>query len=139
MSIPYVTLDDPQYGEAVQVSPLVQRVIAKNPSKFTYLGTGTYIVGGRDVAVVDPGPQFEPHREALERALDGRTVRAILVTHCHSDHSPLSSWLHDLTGAPRIAYGPHAVNLNWVDDDEPEEPSDEERAEVAAAIAHVLE
>ena len=135
MSIPYVTLDDPQYGEAVQVSPLVQRVIAKNPSKFTYLGTGTYIVGHRDVAVIDPGPQFEPHREALERALDGRAVRAILVTHCHSDHSPLSAWLHELTGAPRIAYGPHTLNLNWVDDDEPEEPSEEERAEVAAAIA----
>jgi glyoxylase-like metal-dependent hydrolase (beta-lactamase superfamily II) len=135
MSIPYVTLDDPQYGEAVQVSPLVQRVIAKNPSKFTYLGTGTYIVGDRDVAVIDPGPQFEPHREALERALDGRTVRAILVTHCHSDHSPLAAWLHDLTGAPRVAFGPHRLNLDWIDDDEPEEPSDEERAEVAAAIA----
>jgi glyoxylase-like metal-dependent hydrolase (beta-lactamase superfamily II) len=135
MSIPYVTLDDPQYGEAVQVSPLVQRVIAKNPSKFTYLGTGTYIVGDRDVAVIDPGPQFGPHREALERALDGRTVRAILVTHCHSDHSPLSAWLHEVTGAPRIAFGPHRLNLDWIDDDEPEEPSEEERAEVAAAIA----
>ena len=69
-----------------------------------------------------------------ERALDGRTVRAILVTHCHSDHSPLSAWLHELTGAPRIAYGPHTMNLDWVDDDEPEEPSEEERAEVAAAM-----
>lgn len=135
MGIPYVTLDDPRYGEVVQVSPLVQRVIAKNPSKFTYLGTGTYLIGDRDVAVIDPGPQFEPHRAALELALAGRTVRAILVTHCHSDHSPLSAWLHDVTGAPRVAFGPHRVNLDWIDDDEPEEPTEEEKAEAAAAEA----
>ena len=55
-AIPFVTLDDPRYGEAVQVSPLVRRVIANNPSKYTYLGTGTYIIGHGDVAVIDPGP-----------------------------------------------------------------------------------
>ena len=135
MSIPYVTLDDPQYGTVVQVSPLIRRVIAKNPSKFTYLGTGTYIIGHGDVAVIDPGPDFEPHREALERALEGSTVRAILVTHCHSDHSPLSAWLHQHTGAPRIAFGPHRVNLDWIDDDEPEVPTEAEKAEAAAAEA----
>ena len=65
MSIPYVLLDDPQYGEAVQVAPFIRRVIAKNPSKFTYHGTGTYIVGSGDVAVIDPGPISDSHREAL--------------------------------------------------------------------------
>lgn len=63
MSIPFVTLDDPRYGEAVQVAPLVRRVIAKNPSKFTYHGTGTYIVGDGDVAVIDPGPMVDSHRD----------------------------------------------------------------------------
>ena len=89
--IPFVTLDDPRHGEAVEVAPLVRRVIARNPSKFTYHGTGTYIVGRGNVVVIDPGPVLDSHREALAAALAGETVVAILVTHCHSDHSPLSA------------------------------------------------
>ncbi|HVE19570.1 MAG TPA: hypothetical protein VNB52_10805, partial [Ilumatobacteraceae bacterium] len=69
--IPFVTLDEPSYGAAVPVSPLVRRVIANNPSKYTYLGTGTYIVGHGDVAVIDPGPILDEHREALAAALAG--------------------------------------------------------------------
>jgi glyoxylase-like metal-dependent hydrolase (beta-lactamase superfamily II) len=107
--IPFVTLDEPHYGAAVPVSPLVRRVIANNPSKYTYLGTGTYIVGHGDVAVIDPGPILDEHRDALAAALDGDRVRAILVTHCHSDHSPLAAWLRAETGAPTIAFGPHGA------------------------------
>ena len=70
-AIPFVTLDEPRYGEAVQVAPLVRRVIANNPSKYTYHGTGTYIVGHGDVAVIDPGPLLDDHRDALAAALDG--------------------------------------------------------------------
>jgi glyoxylase-like metal-dependent hydrolase (beta-lactamase superfamily II) len=106
-AIPFVTLDAPHYGEAVEVSPLVRRVIANNPSKYTYLGTGTYIIGREDVAVIDPGPLLDSHRDALTAALDGARVRAILVTHCHSDHSPLAAWLVEQTGAPTFAFGPH--------------------------------
>ena len=107
--IPFVTLDEPRYGAAVPVSPLVRRVIANNPSKYTYLGTGTYIVGHGDVAVIDPGPILDEHRDALAAALEGDRVRAILVTHCHSDHSPLAAWLREETGAPTIAFGPHGA------------------------------
>ena len=120
-AIPFVTLDDPRYGEPVQVSPLVRRVIANNPSKYTYHGTGTYIVGHGDVAVIDPGPILDEHQQALVDALAGDRVRAILVTHCHSDHSPLSSWLRDASGAPTLAFGPHAR----VDDDDEDELEDE--------------
>lgn len=108
-AIPFVTLDAPRYGQAVPVSPLVRRVIADNPSKYTYLGTGTYIIGHDDVAVIDPGPLLDAHRDALAAALDGARVRAILVTHCHSDHSPLAAWLHAETGAPTFAFGPHGT------------------------------
>jgi glyoxylase-like metal-dependent hydrolase (beta-lactamase superfamily II) len=108
-AIPFVTLDEPRYGAAVPVSQLVRRVIAKNPSKYTYLGTGTYIVGHGDVAVIDPGPILDEHRDALAAALEGDRVRAILVTHCHSDHSPLAAWLREETGAPTIAFGPHGA------------------------------
>lgn len=102
------------YGGVAEVAPNVRRVIAKNPSKFTYRGTGTYIVGTGDVAIIDPGPKLDSHRDALVAALDGETVRAILVTHCHADHSPLAEWLKQETGAPTIAFGPHgAATDEW--------------------------
>jgi glyoxylase-like metal-dependent hydrolase (beta-lactamase superfamily II) len=100
-------LDDVMYGRIEQVAPMIRRVIAENPSKFTYRGTGTYVVGAGDVAVIDPGPQLDSHRDALAAALAGERVRAICVTHCHSDHSPLAAWLRDETGAPTYAFGPH--------------------------------
>jgi glyoxylase-like metal-dependent hydrolase (beta-lactamase superfamily II) len=108
-AIPFVTLDEPRYGAAVQATPLIRRVIANNPSKYTYFGTGTYIIGHGDVAVIDPGPVLEAHRDALVAALAGDRVRAILVTHCHADHSPLAAWLRAETGAPTIAFGPHGA------------------------------
>jgi glyoxylase-like metal-dependent hydrolase (beta-lactamase superfamily II) len=118
-AIPFVELDDPRYGAATQVSPLVRRVIANNPSKYTYLGTGTYIVGRGDVAVIDPGPLLDEHRDALAAALDGDRVRAVLVTHCHADHSPLAAWLRAETGAPTVAFGPHgAVDAEALADDD---------------------
>jgi glyoxylase-like metal-dependent hydrolase (beta-lactamase superfamily II) len=109
--IPFVQLHDPAYGAVVQVSPLVQRVVAHNPSKFTYHGTGTYLVGrpGGDITVIDPGPLLDSHRDALTLALAGRPVRAVLVTHCHSDHSPLAEWLCGHSGAPSVAFGPHGA------------------------------
>ncbi len=120
--IPFVApLEDVEYGRIDQVSPSIRRVIANNPSKFSYRGTGTYIVGaaaGRDVVVIDPGPNLAEHREALAAAVAGQVVRAILVTHCHADHSPLSAWLKAETGAPTIAFGPHGeVDLDSDDDD----------------------
>ena len=65
-TIPYVLLDDPRYGEAVQVSPLITRVIAKNPSKFTYLGTGTYLVGvGAKAAQKEDNEQCQAGHDVL--------------------------------------------------------------------------
>ena len=105
----FVTLksDDFEYGEVEQIAPNIRRIIAKNPSKFSYHGTGTYIIGTGDVAVIDPGPRIDSHRDALATALAGETVRSILVTHCHADHSPLAAWLRDESGAPTVAFGPH--------------------------------
>ena len=68
---------EPHYGEMVDVSPLLRRMVCRNPSKFTFHGTGTYVIGRGDVAVVDPGPRDEQHVEALLRALDGERVRHV--------------------------------------------------------------
>ncbi|MGH9272322.1 MAG: MBL fold metallo-hydrolase [Ilumatobacteraceae bacterium] len=103
----FATLDEVVYGRVEQVAPMLRRVIADNPSKFTYRGTGTYLVGVGEVAVIDPGPPLDSHRDALAAAIAGERVTAICVTHCHADHSPLAPWLAAETGAPTIAYGPH--------------------------------
>jgi glyoxylase-like metal-dependent hydrolase (beta-lactamase superfamily II) len=100
-------LEEVVYGRAEQVTPLIRRVIAENPSKFSYRGTGTYIVGHGRVAVIDPGPDLDSHRDALAAALNGDRVSAICVTHCHNDHSPLAAWLRTEMDAPTIAFGPH--------------------------------
>ena len=119
-------IDDAPYGVVEQVSPLIRRVIADNPSKFTYRGTGTYIVGHGRVAVIDPGPILESHRLALEQTLVGEHVEAILVTHCHSDHSPLAQWLEEHTGAPTFAIGPHMDSVADDSDSERDEAIDRE-------------
>ncbi|MNX37070.1 Hydroxyacylglutathione hydrolase [compost metagenome] len=118
--IPYVRQFDFAYGRCDQVSPLIQRVIADNPGPFTFTGTGTYIVGrdmpGARVAVIDPGPEDEAHLHALLRAVKGRTVSHILVTHTHRDHAPLSRALAEAVGgAPILAAKPHGPTVHASD------------------------
>lgn len=107
MSIQFDRDFDPRYGEMVTISPLLRRIVCNNPSIFTFTGTGTYVIGHGDVAVVDPGPHDEAHVNTLLRNLEGETIRAILITHTHGDHSPAAEALHDLSGAPLLGYGPH--------------------------------
>jgi len=97
--IPYVRDIAFEYGVCDQVSPLIRRVVANNPGPFTYLGTGTYIVGRGEVAVIDPGPDMADHLKAILGAVAGERVSHILVTHHHSDHSPLARDLAAATGA----------------------------------------
>ncbi len=97
----------PAYGTAVKVAENVQRLTVNNPSAFTFHGTNSYIVGGHSVAVIDPGPEDEAHFQALMRALEGREVTHIFVSHTHRDHSPLAKRLKAATGAVTVAEGPH--------------------------------
>jgi glyoxylase-like metal-dependent hydrolase (beta-lactamase superfamily II) len=97
----------PDYGTAVKVAENVQRLTVNNPSAFTFHGTNSYIVGDRSVAVIDPGPEDEVHFQALMRALEGREVTHIFVSHTHRDHSPLAKRLKAATGAITVAEGPH--------------------------------
>ena len=50
-----------EYGVLEEVAPGVRRIVANNPSAFTYFGTGTYVIGSGEVAVIDPGPLDEKH------------------------------------------------------------------------------
>ena len=100
--IPFVRKLEFDYGRVDQVSPLIRRVVADNPGPFTYLGTGTYIVGRGEVAVIDPGPDMADHLEALMAAVAGERVTHILTTHTHADHFSASKELGRALGAPVV-------------------------------------
>ena len=97
------------YARLEQLEPAIARVLAHNPSAFTYYGTQTYLAGERGVAVIDPGPDLPEHLDALEEAIGGREVVAIMCTHTHRDHSPAAGPLAERTGAPIIGCAPLAL------------------------------
>jgi glyoxylase-like metal-dependent hydrolase (beta-lactamase superfamily II) len=100
---------DPSYGKVVEISPLIRRICARNPNAFTFHGTGTYIVGRGEVAVIDPGPLLDEHVEAIKTALKNERITHILITHTHNDHSPAAAPLKAATGAATYGFGPHGA------------------------------
>ena len=113
-------------GETELHEPLVRRVLAPNPSPYTFTGTQTWLVGaGNEIAVIDPGPagsglsigdpkdiNGEGHVEAILRAIGDAKVTAILCTHTHRDHSPAAAPLKAATGAPIIGCAPLVLTDN---------------------------
>jgi len=99
----------PPYDLAEEVAPGVRRILAANPSPFTFEGTETYLVGTDEVAVIDPGPDLPDHIEAILAAAGQGRVAAILCTHNHRDHSPASRTLAARTGAPIVGCAPLAI------------------------------
>ncbi|MBH9538635.1 MBL fold metallo-hydrolase [Novosphingopyxis sp. YJ-S2-01] len=100
-------------GETEQLEPLVRRVLAPNPSPYTYTGTQTWLVGaGDELAVIDPGPADEEHIDAILRAAGDAAITAILITHTHRDHSPGSRPLKVRTGAPIMGCAPLVLEDN---------------------------
>src|SRR6218665_2599598 len=98
-------------GAAEMPEPLVRRVLAPNPSAFTFTGTQSYVIGaGEDVAVIDPGPNEPEHIAALRATIGKARVGAILCTHTHRDHSPAAAPLAALTGAPIVGCAPLSLN-----------------------------
>ena len=92
-----------------EVEPGIARLLAPNPSPFTYTGTQTYFVGRDEVAVIDPGPDLPEHVDAIVAAIAGRPLAAILCTHTHRDHSPAAAPLAECTGAPIVGCAPLAL------------------------------
>jgi glyoxylase-like metal-dependent hydrolase (beta-lactamase superfamily II) len=100
---------DAPYAKLEVLEPGIARVLAHNPSAFTYYGTQTYLIGTEEVAVIDPGPDLPEHVDALDRAIGGRPVAAIMCTHTHRDHSPAARPLAERVGAPIIGCAPLAL------------------------------
>ena len=97
-------------GVPEQLEPLVARLLAPNPSPFTHTGTQVHLVGTTDLAVIDPGPDDPAHIAAIVRAIAGRPVGAIVITHTHRDHSPGSRPLAAAIGAPIVGCAPLALD-----------------------------
>ena len=129
--IPFVRTLEVDYGRVDRVSPLIRRVVANNPGPFTYLGTGTYIVGQGEVAVIDPGPDLPEHLEALMAAVAGERVTHILTTHTHADHSPLAHPMAARTGATVIGRSSPGLPQAASEFDEPGEGEFRPHVEVA--------
>jgi len=111
VDIPYRREFAFEYGRLEPVAPGIRRIVARNPGPFTFKGTGTYVIGEGEVAVIDPGPELAEHVAALIASLTDEAVTHILVTHTHRDHSPAAKALKAATGAPTYGFGPHAVGL----------------------------
>ena len=103
-------MDDQTADTAQTLTPLVRRVLAANPSAFTFTGTQTYLVGTTDIAVIDPGPADAEHIAAIVRAAGGERIAAIVCTHTHRDHSPAARPLAALTGAEVVGCAPLSLN-----------------------------
>ena len=102
----FVSAREPPSRALTQLSPMVRRLVAPNPSPFTFNGTCTYIVGQGRVAIVDPGPNDDSHLAALLAAVDGEQIDTILITHTHRDHSVGARKLRAATGARVVGAAP---------------------------------
>jgi len=90
-----------QHGEVVRLTPRLQRITAPNPGMMTGAGTNTYLLGEKEIAVIDPGPVIDSHIDAIVEAAAGR-LKWIFVTHTHPDHSPAAMKLAQATGAKKL-------------------------------------
>jgi glyoxylase-like metal-dependent hydrolase (beta-lactamase superfamily II) len=109
-ALPFKTTMTFAYGEPRQLAPGVVRIVANNPNHFTFKGTNTYLIGTDPVALIDPGPDDPAHLAAILRALGGRRLSHILVTHTHHDHVDGLPALIAATAAKTVGYGRKARN-----------------------------
>jgi glyoxylase-like metal-dependent hydrolase (beta-lactamase superfamily II) len=92
-------------GKPQILAPRVRRILARNPGLMTGPGTNTYLLGDREIAVLDPGPDDADHMQSILAAAE-KSIRWIIVTHTHRDHSPLAGTLARETGARLIGLSP---------------------------------
>lgn len=106
-TLTFNTVFNPNHGQIVELDENIFRITAKNRGPLTFEGTNSYLIGKENLAIIDPGPLDFDHLDVILRALDGRPLTHIFVSHTHKDHSPLAKELKLRTGATIYAEGPH--------------------------------
>lgn len=102
----------PDYGAAEQVAAGIRRLTAHNAGPLTFRGTNSYLLGFREITVIDPGPDDEAHVADIV-AVAGAPIRLIVVTHDHADHSGAAHRLANMTGAEIVGAAPNASHPNY--------------------------
>jgi glyoxylase-like metal-dependent hydrolase (beta-lactamase superfamily II) len=97
------------YGEPRELSDGVVRLVANNPSPFTYKGTNSYLIGRSSLGLIDPGPDDPAHLEAILKAAGTRPITHILITHTHRDHVDGLPAAIKATGAKTAGFGPYTI------------------------------
>lgn len=113
MAMVFDTDFNADYGVAHEVATNVARLTVNNPGAYTFHGTNTYLVGTEHLAIIDPGPEDDAHFDAILRAVNGRPVSHIFVSHTHRDHSPLAERLKRELGAKTVAEGIHRPSREY--------------------------
>lgn len=98
-----------EYGVPRVLAPGVRRLVANNPSPYTYKGTNTYLIGTKSLAVIDPGPLDAAHCTAILRAAGRAPITHIILTHTHRDHIDGLPALRAATGAKTAGYGAYGL------------------------------
>jgi len=112
---PFERAHAPRIGAPEPLAPGLVAVTAPNAGPMTFTGTRSYLLGGPEVAVIDPGPDDPAHRDALLAALaPGARVAAILVTHAHRDHSAGARALQAQVRAPVFGFGERPPSASMV-------------------------
>ena len=103
---------EPNYKLVEDIDINVKRLLANNPSPFTFYGTGTYIIVTEDIAIIDPGPIVEPHIKKLLEIIKKAKKISLFITHTHADHSPAANVIKSQINCTTYGYGPFPNEKN---------------------------
>jgi glyoxylase-like metal-dependent hydrolase (beta-lactamase superfamily II) len=116
MAISFRTAMEFEYGVPRELMPGVVRIVANNPSPFTFKGTNSYLIGTTSLALIDPGPADPTHLAAIMKAAGQRPITHILITHTHRDHVEGLPDAIRATKAKTAGFGPYTITSKVVSD-----------------------
>ena len=89
---------------------IIKKITAPNPGVFTGAGTNTYLVGKKDITLIDPGPNDVNHIKNILDLGEGN-IKRVLVTHTHKDHSPAAKPIAEKLNVPKLGQLVHGDSI----------------------------